>query len=461
MVSKQMKFSIIFIIIIFLSYYWKTNGMDVLDSNHTCPTDYSGIYPNCVAPSQEQTTKQSITVATVNIYDAKIVAQKGNTITLSFDISNREGIQPQIKYGIELIKEDTQGQTRVDEKVYDEILSLSENSQVHKEITYQAPANLKGEYTILISSKNTNGFPLALAFVGKVILSTENNTETIDILPETCFLQVQGEKKTPSYIPLQGVDISSTENLIAVCTIVNNSNKQINLTPKYETRYRTSYGEIVPHEGGDVNPIILKPLEKKNFSLVLPKATKPQAYDIKVSLMDEGMTTNAVVFHYVLQGASATIQNILLDKDYYQNGDTAKLSFMWSSSADGFPESRAGIGTVIPTVSLTVKIVDVDKKSCITELNQILSQNSTKPMIEIPVSITASCMNPNVLIVLKDGQGNILAEESFIIKTTLAPQNTTPSSNTKTIVIILTILILAGITFYIKKINKNKNETNI
>ncbi len=416
---------------------------------------------------------QAVVVATVNIYDAKIVAQNGHAVTLSFDISNSEGAQPQVKYGVELIKEGVYGQVRVDEKVYDEILSLSANSQVHKEIIYQAPANLNGEYTIFISSKNTNGFPLTLALVGKVVLSGDINAETIDILPETCFLQVEGEKDLPKYTLLQGVDISDTENLIATCTLENNGTQQVKLTPKYETHYRTMYGEIVPHVGGDTSPITLNPREKKNFSLILPKATKPQAYDVKVSLVGEGVSTNAVVFHYVLQGVSATIQNIILDKDYYQKGEKAILSFMWTPSADSFPESRAGSGTAIPVVSLTVNIVDADQKSCATELNQVLSQDFENPMIEIPVSITASCVSPNAQVTLKDGQGNMLAEESFIIETKsvpqtttpfsteTVPQTTTPFSTTMTIVIILAILTFAGIAFYINKVKKNKNEINI
>ncbi len=171
----------------------------------------------------------------------------------------------------------------------------------------------------------------------------------------------------------------------------------------------------------------------------------------------------------MLRGASATIQNIILDKDYYQAGDTAQLSFMWSPSADSFPESRAGSGTAIPTVSLTATIVDADQKSCAEALNQILSQDFRKTIIEIPVSITASCMNPHALLVLKDGQGNVLAEENFIIESTSVQKTTATSSIPKTTTVLLikiivgifALLILAGIAFYLYKVKKNKNETHI
>lgn len=46
------------------------------------------------------------TVATVNIYDAKIVSQDNNRIKISFDLSNREYVQPDVKYLVQLIRED-------------------------------------------------------------------------------------------------------------------------------------------------------------------------------------------------------------------------------------------------------------------------------------------------------------------------------------------------------------------
>ena len=261
---------------------------------------------------------EPILIATVNIYKATIVSQTGNKVTISFDLANREGAQPQIKYGVELLRETKDGQIHIDEKVYDESLSLSENSQVHKEVIYEAPGNLTGEYAIYVTSKNTSGFPLSVAFAGKVVLAGKEGL--FEVLPESCFLQIRGEKESPSYMLIQGVDISSEEEIVLVCTGINNSNKEIVFAPQYETYYRSLYGEKVPHQGGNIDSFVFKPHEKNNFSLTLPKATKPQSYDVKVIIGNKDVSVSPVIVHYVLRGVSATIQNIILDKDQYQKG---------------------------------------------------------------------------------------------------------------------------------------------
>lgn len=401
-----------------------------------------------------------ITVATVNIHNPKIVDQKGNLVTISFDISNREGAQPQIKYSVQLIKNSDRGQVLMDEKVYDETISLSENDRINKRVIYQAPANLKGEYTILVTSKNTNGFPLALAVAGKVNLSPEGNIDSVEIIPETCFLKIEGEINSPQYSPLQGVDILSDENLIAVCTIESNVSSSVTLTPNYETYYRTIYGGKVLHEGGDTKPITLKSKERKIVSFVLPKAKKPQAHDVKVSFVGENIKTNTVVFHYVLRGPSATIQNIVLDKDYYLVGDVAKISFFWSPSADSFPDSRLGKGTTLSDVYLTISISDINQKKCTTQIDQTISQNIVNPINEISAPIIYSCINPQVSLFLKDDKGDVLAEESFIIETKVIPKTSNRFYFFIKIIMasILGLVLFMGIILYVKKI---KNEAEI
>ncbi len=405
-------------------------------------------------------SSEVITVATVNIHNPKIVEQKGNIVTISFDISNRKGAQPQIKYSVQLIKNSDRGQVLMDEKVYDETISLSENDRTNKRIIYQVPANLKGEYTILISSKNTNGFPLALALVGKVNLSIEGNIDYVEIIPETCFLKVEGEVNSPKYSPLQGVDVLSDENLVAVCVIKSNASSSVTLTPNYETYYRTIYGEKVLHEGGDTKSITLEPKEEKIFSFVLPKAKKPQAYDAKVSFDGGNIQTNSVVFHYVLRGPSATIQNIVLDKDYYQVGDIAKVSFMWSPSADSFPGSRLGKGTTLSDVYLTLSISDINQKKCTAQIDQIISENAVNPIVEIFTPIISSCKNPQVSLFIKDNKGDVLTEESFIIETKAIPNTSNQLYFFIKIIMvsILGFILFIGIILYVKKI---KNEAKI
>ncbi len=405
-----------------------------------------------VTPPTPLEKTESILIATVNIYKAAVVSQTGNKVTVSFDLANREGAQPQVKYGIELLRETKDGQIHMDEKAYGETLSLSENSQVHKEIIYEAPGNLKGEYAVYVTSKNTSGFPLAIAYAGKIML--EGTEMLLEVPPESCFLQVKGEKGSPDYTLIQGVDIASTEEIILRCTGVNNSNNEMVLIPHYETYYRSLYGEKVSHEGGSNDALVFKPHEKKDFSLTLPKASKPQAYDIKFVLAGTGASSQPITIHYVLQGVSATIQNIILDKDQYQKGETANLSFIWTQSADNFPESRAGKGTSISEVILSIAITDANQKECAAPIKQVVPQNVINPKIIIPIPIIESCVDPRATIVLEDEKGEVLDKKSFIVET---KKSTSPVPLVVAVVGVIVVIIFAGVVLYRK--NTKNNET--
>ncbi|MDZ4384898.1 MAG: hypothetical protein U0944_00590, partial [Candidatus Moranbacteria bacterium] len=80
-----------------------------------------------VPPAQET---QAVTVATVNIYDAQITRQDNNSIQLTFDLSNREQIQPDVRYAVQLMKD---RQILMDEQIYPETISLNENETIKKE----------------------------------------------------------------------------------------------------------------------------------------------------------------------------------------------------------------------------------------------------------------------------------------------------------------------------------------
>jgi hypothetical protein len=308
---------------------------------------------------EESSSPKSIVIADVNIYDAKITSQKGNQINLSFELSNGEGVQAGVRYGVSLLKDTPDGQFLADEFIYPEVLSLSANSSLLREISYLAPVSLSGEYSLMIEAKKESGLPLGIAIPGKVNLTATANM--VQISPESCYLSVVDEKDSPKYNLTQGVDIEKTENIKLTCTVSNTSDKVMSVSPSYETHIRTVYGQLVTQEGGDIGEISFNAGEKKTISLVLPKATKAQAYDIKIALKSGNIYSNYITAHYVLRGISATIQNFSLDKDSYNKNDVATLSFVWSPSADGFFGSRFGPSTQ-SVVTLLAKMTDNKNK---------------------------------------------------------------------------------------------------
>ncbi len=345
-----------------------------------------------------------VVLATVNIQNARVVSQADHTLSISFDISNRTGVQPSVRYSVQLVGVGTSTTHVVfaDEYVFPDTVSLDEHTSVHKDIVYTAPRGLMGRFEVYIQAESDTGFPLATADAGRATFATA--VSGVGIAANTCYLTVQGEKGSPKYTLQQGVDIASTEQLLLHCSATNYSGASVALTPQYETRYRSVYGDSVAQTGGDASPIVLAPHETKQFSLVLPKASEPQAYDVLFSLVSGNSTSNTIAVLYVLQGSSATIQNIGLDKSGYPSGDTAVVSFFWSPSADGSPHSR--LGTSSPSATTAVITLQSGTTVCATPVTQPLTKN---PLVRASLPVLAACANPQVTIKLLADDGTVLA----------------------------------------------------
>lgn len=357
-----------------------------------------------------------ILISTVNIYNAKIAKydQEKSELKIFFDIYNREKAQPQIMYAVQLIKEENGKQYLVDEKVYDKVISLSENQSVSESIIYPVPDYLSGKYKARIEIMNTRIFTMAITSAGEVDLKAKT-AQYLEVVGSSCYLTVEGEKSGTKYSLRQGVDIADNEKLIGHCEVVNHYQTAIDFMPSFETHFRTLSGEVVSDNQESQIAMRLGKNEKNFFSFVLPKALKPQAYDATLVLKGENIVSNKIAFHYVLHGLSATVQNIRLDKDYYTKGETVKASFYWTASADGFPGSR------MERTSMDGVILEVEIKNCSKKVAQSLNGQSAILNLEIPIE--KDCFNPQAVVIIKDNNGNILDQNSFSIKSENISEN--------------------------------------
>jgi|GEM_PF-1818797 len=355
---------------------------------------------------------KKVLVATVNIYDSKIISQENNNLKLSFDLSNREYVQPDIRYLVQLIKEDENGaQLLVDEMVYTEVISLGENQIIKKEIEYTAPDFISGEYQIYVVAKNQNGLPLALSNVGKVELAGSNNF--VEILYDTCYVRINGDE-TAKYSAAQGVDIKSNESLVAFCEVINRTSGDIKLSPEIKTFWRSSSGPEIDIKNNQNLDYSLLNNERKELSFELPKPSNPQAYDAKLKLKNlEGeIVSNEANFHYVLRGQSATIQNFILDKESYQEGDNVKASIFWSKSADGFVGSRFD-SSELENYFVEVSMLNEKNKNCTDEFKNELDKSKIESRLNF--FIKRECVNPTVLVSIQDKDGNVLDSKEYRI----------------------------------------------
>lgn len=377
-----------------------------------------------VTPTNQAASANGVILATVNIVNTKIVSQKGNIFNISFSLSNREGLQTGVKYGVKLVQESKTNQIIIDERVYDESLTLNPNTTTKKEIVYTAPASLSGSYTLMLTSNNSSGFPFGIASLGKVTLTA--TSVGIQILPETCKLQTSDIN--------QRIDVNLGESIKLTCTALNSSKVDITVIPSYEVHLGTSFGDVITQSGGSVDPIAFKAGEKKSFSVSLPKATTPQIYNVNFTLNDKDIKSNSIDVDYMVLGTSATISNVSLDKDYYNKGDKALLSFVYRTNATS-------------TITSKIQISDGKGKSCADTLSLPLTI-PIPPKVDTSIAITSSCINPVVSVTLTDDKGVVLAQKEFNVKTTSVPARTSSSA---IIYIILAILIIVALYVYFKK----------
>ena len=387
---------------------------------------------------------KTIVLAEINVQDAKIISQTGNTLEISFNINNKQGAQSGVKYGIRVVDKESKVQKTIDEYVFPEVLSVAANSSISKTVKYTAPVNLDGTYNVFISARNYSGLPLGIADLGAV--SFTKQMETLEILSETCSTEIEraGSIKLEDE---RGNIVSKEDKIVLSCYIKNNLNEEVTTNPNFETHYRTIYGEEVSQLGGDVNPILLRPLEEKLVKLTLPKVVVPQSYITKVYFETNGIKSNYILMSYTISGLSATIQNVSLDKNSYNANETAKIAFFWTSSAKNKEE--------LTSISLQADIVNKNKRSCIE--SPINTQMAGVGFIEIPVTISKSCDDPEVTISLLDATGKILDQKALIFE---ANENTNLFSGKMGIIaiIILVLLVIAGLFLYFKNLKKKDDH---
>jgi hypothetical protein len=268
---------------------------------------------------------------------------------------------------------------------------------------------------------------------------------------ESCYTQVEGEKGSPKYSVIsQSIDISSTEVLKLTCTAINNTTAAVSATPTFSTRNYSAYGKAVTQTGGDTKPITFAKNEKKTFSVVLPKTDKAGSYYIDMNLSSSATLSNHLPIKYIIRGASATLQKISLDKDYYKAREKGELSVLWSASAGNFP--RSGIKYAgAPKVILKATITNDKGVECASPIAQALTRVKGVPDTKIAFETKKTCINPKVSATITDTDGKVLDQKDFTFMTTSIDTASKPLGRNSIILIMVGLLMLLGIGIYTKR----------
>ena len=331
-----------------------------------------------------------VSIGEFNNYE--IVSQENNKFVISFDLDNIGKMVTDIRYGLQLEKKVGEEYYQVDEKVFDEVFSLSTNQSISREIEYAAPDFLQGEFRLQLVSKDSSRLTLAVNSLGYV--SLRGTGEYIQIIND-CFFTIGTEDK--SYPIYQTFSYGADKEVFLNCQLENMMQKDISSQVIFETYRRNTFnqdGKTTLNSSQDVSLLVN---EKKEFKIGLPQIDEPQNYDIKVSLEKDGKkVSNSMVAHVIVEGESASILRARFDKEVYRKNDTVNLEVVTLSSINS---SEA--------IDLEVEFKDDSGKSCADKLAQNISieiNNHNKTNIAIPIKNDCSEMKAFILLKSKEGK---------------------------------------------------------
>jgi hypothetical protein len=345
------------------------------------------------------------TIANISIRNAEISEIEKNHLKLVFDVENSMELQAGMIYGLELIKEQGEGEAFFgDVKIFrDDKLTVEKNGKVHREIEYRSPKYLTGDFVLWLKIKDESGLILATQPFNVNLSGTEPFIQQSN----PCYLTIEGENEK-KYNLRQGVDLKKEEKLFLNCQAKNLTEEAVSVIPSFELYRRDIFGPQVGKviEGEELS---FASQENKLTKIAIPLPENPQAYDLKVTLKKDGKAfSNPVLAHFVLAGKSASISNLAIDKNQYRKGEVAKLSFLWAGSADTFRDSRTGgSGLVDPIFEFEMKAQD-GKSFCVSTQTKKAAEVGK----EAELSLEKDCEYPIVIVRILD-EGSVLYEKTI------------------------------------------------
>ncbi len=371
----------------------------------------SAIEENMVpATSLPQIEKNEMTViADVNIRNAEISEIEKNHIKLVFDVENSMDIQSGLIYGLELVGSQENNKSIIfDTKIFsNDRITIEKGRTIKKEIEYQSPEYVNGEYTLWLKIKDESGLALALQPFSVSFVGSERFIEQGD----PCYLTIEGEKNE-TYSLAQGVAVRSGEKLFLECQAKNLAGEEVTVLPLIEFYKRDFYGEKTGEYQPVINDVIIfSASEEKLIKIPIPLPDAPQAYDAKIVLKrNTEIFSNPTFAHFVVAGKSGTIINATLDKNQYKNGEKARLTVMWTGPADAFFETRTGASSLVNPI-FDIDFRDINGKSC----GEKTTCNAGELSTICELSMQNDCPYPQVTIKLSD-EGQILYEKNITTK---------------------------------------------
>jgi len=384
-------------------------------------------------------------VALVSAGNVKVEEKGGNNFEVSFDILNQEGIQPYVKYAVNLVSREDDRETVLDQKIYDEILTIGNGEIIHRAVSYEAPEYLKsGNYALFLEARNKSGLRLAYVSAGEINLS--GGESKIEIENDSCVIffgdvDFRLSGKIPSQDDLEKPNLR--------CKAKNVFGNKIEAYLGVDIREKSYLGDLGERKISEKKN--LNPDEEREFRIDLGCIDKMKSPVLTVSVFSGEDRQISRIVNIPYFGSSVSLfYNTRLDKDYYLRNETAKIIF---DIRPFYPE-----GSVI-----SYSLKEKNGQSCLEEKNREKTLDNSG-IIKEEEKIAKNCFDFTLHVFVKDKDGNILDEEKHFIESRSkeakekAEESAKKSKRNNIIVIsFLVIILLFALGFSVYKKIKFRN----
>jgi hypothetical protein len=344
---------------------------------------------------------KAIIIANINLTNTRLIKVAEDNYNVSFVLTNRTEKQEGVQYRFSFInsKEEV-----VSTQTYKANLTLLKNTPVFVSEKLTLPEGLSGTYILRVQALTSSGLPVGAGVAGQVTLDG-NNTPYLS----SCTTNRKGYE----------------QNLVlpVTCSVVSN-------TPL--ARYtQTNGGYVVVTKAFFGNEPVervqtISEITNGKVTAQIRGLTTPGAY----KLVSQVMTRNGIpsgkeiTETFVVKGTSASILNLLLDKDFYTAREQAKATVAFAT----FNTNQNSRLYFVATLS-------GKGGDCAEAVRQEVNRRSA---VELTFPITHRCADPSLSVKVTDEKGFVFAEKTLTLETKKAPL----SNEAKTLVAVVGLAIL-------------------
>jgi hypothetical protein len=377
----------------------------------------------------------------VNLNQAKIESQSGNKITVSFSLENREQYQPQIYYGVTLLKDTPASQTTYGRKIYEEEISLAPGEKAERKIEYSAPSVLRGKYKVYLWAKNRDGADLGIGYAGEADLAGSGNLLEID--KNDCFFKSDKDGIKSNF--WKGMLLDSDQEIEAVCKVKNTLDQKTSFFPEINVFNKSFFGKTLKKE--KQAEVFLNPGEAKEISFSLENMAGKQLLAVNLVFLDKNSMpiSNEVDSFLGYSGETAEILNVRLDNNYFKTNDLAEAWISWKNSGENYGGKK-----------MEVQMTGENGENCIGKpFEQELSREK-ELSFKASLLVIKNCKDPKISLAIKNSRNEILDQSIYQFKTkseeaVVQKKNPSPYDFKKMLGIIIIIILAAVLVHHIIK----------